>query len=56
VSGPTWDDVAAGLPVHDDEVMSSHDGRPSIEVQNTSHGAGTPAPDHGASEQEKYGC
>lgn len=50
----SWADLAGSLPVHDDEVMSAHDGQPSISVQDKTHGAGLPAVDLGQDDQEKY--
>ena len=46
----------AGLPVHQDEVMSAHQGAPSIAVQNATHGAPAPEPDYGADDRTKYGA
>jgi hypothetical protein len=43
----SWDSLAAGLPVHDDEVMAAHQGAPSVAVQSDTHGAPAPQPDHG---------
>ena len=37
----------AQLPVHDDEVMSAHEGRPTVAEQNIRNGAGLPAVDKG---------
>ena len=37
----------AQLPTHDDEVMSAHEGRPTIQEQDRTHGAGLPAVDKG---------
>jgi hypothetical protein len=54
VTTPTWEDLAAGLPTHQDEVMAAHEGRPTAEVQNASHGAGTPEPDLGLDDHLKY--
>jgi hypothetical protein len=42
------------LPTHQDELMASHTGAPSIEVQDRTHGAGIPAVDKGCSDEEKY--
>ena len=55
MSTPDWADLAAGLPRHEDEVMAAHEGAPSVEVQNATHGAPAPAPDLGEDEQAKYG-
>jgi hypothetical protein len=49
MSEPTWDQLAGTLPVHDDEVMASHQGTPGT-------GLPAPAPDHGETDQAKYGC
>lgn len=42
------------LPDHDQEVMASHEGSPSIEVQDQTHGAGLPEPDLGTDDRAKY--
>jgi hypothetical protein len=42
----TFDDFDG--PRHEDEVMTAHQGAPSIAVQDRTHGAGLPAPDHGS--------
>lgn len=47
--------ISPGLPAHQDEVMASHEGRPTVAEQAVTHGAGIPAADHGATEQQKYG-
>jgi hypothetical protein len=44
-----------GLPTHQDEIMASHEGQPSISVQSATHGAPLPAADLGESEAVKYG-
>jgi hypothetical protein len=41
----TWDDFPG--PRHQDEVMTSHEGQPSVPVQSQTHGAPMPNPDHG---------
>ncbi len=42
-----WDDLSDGLPVHADEVMSAHEGRPTVAEQDRNNGAGIPAVDRG---------
>ncbi len=49
-----WADLAAGLPVHADELMAAHQGAPSVSAQDRTHGAGIPAEDRGVSDQRKY--
>jgi hypothetical protein len=51
---PGWAELAGPLPVHDDEVMASHSGQPTVDVQNVTHGAPAPEPDHGISDRQKY--
>jgi hypothetical protein len=43
------------LPTHQDELMASHEGSPSIAVQAQTHGAGIPAVDRGQDDATKYG-
>jgi hypothetical protein len=50
---PGWDELAAGLPVHEDEVMAAHTGLPSIAEQDRTHGAGIPAEDRGEDDRAK---
>ncbi|HEY2306957.1 MAG TPA: hypothetical protein VGI05_13845 [Streptosporangiaceae bacterium] len=50
-----WADLAGSLPTHQDEVMAAaHEGQPSPEVQDRTHGAGSPAVDLGTDDQAKY--
>jgi hypothetical protein len=51
----TFDDLCGALPDHHSEVMTGHEGRPTVSTQDRRHGAGLPAPDHGAGEEQKYG-
>jgi hypothetical protein len=44
---PSWPDLAGSLPTHQDEVMASHQGAPSIAQQSATHGAPAPAEDLG---------
>jgi hypothetical protein len=39
--------MAGPLPTHDDELMASHGGQPSVEVQARTNGAGLPPVDRG---------
>jgi hypothetical protein len=39
---------------HQGELMASHRGAPSVEVQNATHGAPSPEPDHGTDDRTKY--
>ncbi len=48
-------DLCGDLPDHAGEVLASHSGQPTIAEQDRTHGAGLPAADHGASDQQKYG-
>ena len=50
----SWEDLAAGLPVHQDEVMAAHQGAPSVAVQDVTHGAPAPAEDRGMDDHAKY--
>jgi hypothetical protein len=43
----TWDDLRGGLPEHGEEIMASHEGRPTIETQDKTHGAPCPDEDRG---------
>ncbi len=52
---PTFADIRGNLPEHQDEVMAAHEGQPSIEVQDATHGAGLPAVDRGHDDHAKYG-
>jgi hypothetical protein len=47
-------ELSGALPSHQDEVMAAHQGQPSAEVQNATHGAAAPAPDYGVSDAGKY--
>jgi hypothetical protein len=49
-----WGDFEG--PTHQDELMISHEGQPSVAVQNLTHGAGTPPEDRGEADQMKYSC
>ena len=51
----SWEDLAAGLPVHQDEVMAAHQGAPTVTVQDQTHGAPAPAEDRGVPDGQKYG-
>jgi hypothetical protein len=51
----SFDDLCGALPSHHEELVTSHQGRPTLSEQDRTHGAGKPAPDHGASEERKYG-
>ena len=51
----SWVDLAAGLPTHQDEVMAAHQGRPTMAVQDETHGAPAPEPDLGMDDHAKYG-
>jgi hypothetical protein len=42
------------LPTHQDELMSSHEGRPTVAEQNVRNGAGIPAVDNGTSPEDCY--
>jgi hypothetical protein len=55
MSEPSFDDLAAGLPVHEDELMASHQGQPTVAEQDRTHGAGIPAEDRGTDDRTKYG-
>jgi hypothetical protein len=48
-------DLCGGLPDHHTEVVTGHQGRPTISEQDRTHGAGIPAADHGMSDKAKYG-
>ena len=50
---PTWDDFPG--PRHEDEVMAAHQGRPTLAVQDETHGAPAPEPDLGMDDHAKYG-
>jgi hypothetical protein len=49
----TWDDFPG--PRHEDEVMASHEGAPSLAVQSETHGVPMPEPDRGTDDNVKYG-
>jgi hypothetical protein len=52
----SFDDLCGGLPEHHGEVMTAHEGRPTVETQAATHGAGRPAVDNGLAEgPRKYG-
>jgi hypothetical protein len=55
----SWEDLAAGLPTHQDELETAHQGAPSLAVQDATHGAPAPAEDRGMDDHAKYaagGC
>jgi hypothetical protein len=47
-------ELSGALPGHQDEVMAAHQGQPSVEVQNATHGARVAAPDYGTDDAGKY--
>jgi hypothetical protein len=49
----SWGDFDG--PRHEDELMASHEGQPTVEVQNRRNGAPAPAVDDGEDEPQKYG-
>ena len=51
----TFADLCSGLHDHHSELMTGHEGQPTVEVQDRTHGAGKPAVDQGMTEQAKYG-
>lgn len=52
----TFADLCGGLPDHHGEVMTAHEGQPTVEVQAATHGAGRPAVDNGPDTgPNKYG-
>jgi hypothetical protein len=52
----TFGDLCGALPDHHGEVMTAHEGQPTVEVQDQRHGAGRPAVDTGLAEgPRKYG-
>jgi hypothetical protein len=51
---PSWSDLAGSLPVHQDEVMGSHEGRPTI-AQQSADGRPLADIDLGQSDEQKYG-
>jgi hypothetical protein len=51
----TFDDLCGGLPDHHGEVMTAHEGRPTISTQDERNGAGLPAANYGMSDKAKYG-
>jgi hypothetical protein len=42
------------LPTHQDELMSAHEGRPTVAEQNVTHGAGIPAVDKGCEDPSAH--
>ena len=54
VTSAEFEAISPGLPSHQTEVEASHEGAPSVAVQNATHGAPSPAPDYGMSDAEKY--
>jgi hypothetical protein len=42
-----WADLAGSLPVHQGELMASHEGRPTVAVQDQNNGRGLPPVDRG---------
>jgi hypothetical protein len=51
----SFDDLRGALPSHHEELLVGHEGRPTVSTQDRRHGAGKPAPDRGAGEEQKYG-
>jgi hypothetical protein len=49
----SWADLRGSLPEHQDEIMTAHEGQPTAEVQDRTHGAGKPAVDRGLDDKEK---
>jgi len=47
VSSAEFEAISPGLPAHQDEVMTAHQGAPSIAQQNATHGSGLPPLDKG---------
>jgi hypothetical protein len=54
VTSAEFEAITPNLPSHQAEVMAAHEGQPSVEVQDRTHGAGLPQPDHGIADDEKY--
>jgi hypothetical protein len=51
-----WEELCGALPDHATEVMTAHEGQPTVEVQDQRHGAGRPAVDNGLDTgPNKYG-
>jgi hypothetical protein len=51
----TFADLRGTLPEHHAEVMTAHEGRPTLAVQDATHTPGLPEEDRGMTDQEKYG-
>jgi hypothetical protein len=51
----TFADLCGGLPDHHGELMTAHEGRPTVSTQDERHGAGLPAADYGMTDKAKYG-
>jgi hypothetical protein len=51
----SFDDLCGGLPDHHSELMTAHEGQPTVETQDRTHGAGLPAVDRGTPDNVKYG-
>ena len=47
MSDMSWEGLCGSLPSHQDEVMASHEGRPTVAVQSATHGAPLPSVDDG---------
>jgi hypothetical protein len=55
VTAAAFEAISPDLPAHDAELMTSHEGQPTVEVQARTHGAGMPAEDLGVPDDTKYG-
>jgi hypothetical protein len=51
----TFGDLCGGLPGHHSELMTGHEGRPTVATQDERNGAGLPAVDRGLDDKTKYG-
>jgi len=47
VSSAEFEAISPGLPSHQDEIMTAHQGAPPLAVQDQTHGVGIPAVDLG---------
>ena len=62
MSGPcqdpgSFDEIDPGAMRHHEELMTGHEGRPTVAEQGQTHGAGRPAVDNGVAEgPRKYGA
>jgi hypothetical protein len=52
----SFDGLCGSLPDHHGEIVTAHEGRPTISTQDERNGAGLPAEDRGMSDQQKYGA